>query len=83
MFTRLFAVRNALSNPAVLVQLAPTLPPLDINEASDQTEAAVVTSSRTNALPELMLAQGPSAVMSQREELAEEAEAGWPPLESK
>jgi len=83
MFTRLFAVRNALSSPEVFVQLAPTFPPLDRNEASAQTEAAVVASSRTNVLPELMLPQGPRAVMSQREEFAEEAEAGRPPLESK
>ena len=82
-FARLFAVRKALSSPVVLVQLAPTLPPLDINGASAQTEAAVVTSFRTKELPALMLPQGPSAVMSQREELAEEAEPGWPPLETR
>jgi hypothetical protein len=80
-FARLFAVRKALSNPVVLVQLAPTLTPLDINGASAQTEAAVVTSFRTKELPALTLPQGPSAAMSQREELAAEAAPGWPPLE--
>jgi hypothetical protein len=80
---RLLAVRNALSRPVVLVQLAPTFPPLDMKEASAQTEAAVVTSFTTNVLPELRLPQGPSAVISQRAELGEEAEVGWPPFESK
>src|ERR1700733_3784321 len=55
---RLLAVRNALLRPVVFVQLAPTLPPLDMNEASAQTDAAVVTSLTTNELPELMPPQG-------------------------
>ena len=46
------AVRNALSRPVVFVQLAPTLPPADMNDASAQTDAAVVTSFTTNELPE-------------------------------
>ena len=64
-FTRLFAVRNALSSPSVLVQLAPTLPPLDINDARAQAEAAVETSLRTTLLPAVTEPQGPRAVMSQ------------------
>src|SRR5579862_2953199 len=39
-FTRLLAVRNALSRPSVLAQLAPTLPPLDIKDARAQAAAA-------------------------------------------
>src|ERR1700677_1210907 len=75
-FARLLAVRNALSRPVVLVQLAPTFPPPDMKEASAHTDAAVVTSSTTKELPEVMLPQGPRAVISQRDELAEAAEAG-------
>ena len=75
-FTRLFAVRNALSMPKVLVQLAPTLPPLDMKEASAQTEAAVVTSFTTNVLPELMEPHGPRAVINRRDWLAEAAPPG-------
>lgn len=67
--TRLLAMRKALSIPVVLVQVAPTSPPLDMNEARAQTAAAVVISLRTKVLPRLMLPQGPSAVMSQRDEL--------------
>ena len=75
-FTSSLAVAKALSSPVVLVQLAPTFPPLDMNGASVQTDAAVVTSFTTNELPELMLPQGPSAVMSHKEEFAEAGEAG-------
>ena len=82
-FTRLFAVRSALSKPVTLVQLPPTLPPLDINEASAQTDAAVVTSLTTKLLPEVMLPQGPRAVMSQRDGLAAEPVPAWPPLASR
>jgi hypothetical protein len=81
--TRLFAVRNALSKPVTLVQLEPTLPPLDMNEASAQTDAAVVTSLTVNELPALMAPQGPTAVMSQRDALAADPEPAWPPFESK
>ena len=70
------AMKNALSRPVVLVQLAPTLPPAAMNEASAQTDAAVVTSFTTYELPELMPPQGPSAVINQREEFGEAAEAG-------
>jgi hypothetical protein len=47
-----------------------------MKEASAQTDAAVVTSLTAKELPEAMLPQGPSAVISQREEFAEAAEAG-------
>jgi hypothetical protein len=80
-FASSLAVANALSRPVVFVQLAPMLPPGDMNEASAQTDAAVVTSLTMNELPELMPPQGPRAVMSQRAELIEDAEAGWPPFE--
>src|ERR1700722_15990791 len=60
-FTSSLAVANALSRPVVLVQLAPTFPPPDINDASAQTDAAVVTSSTTNVLPALRPPQGPRA----------------------
>lgn len=82
-FTSSLAVAKALSRPAVFVQLAPTLPPLDMKEASAQTDAAVVSSFTVNELPEAMLPQGPTAVISQREEFVEAADAGWPPLENK
>ena len=82
-FTSSLAVRNALSRPVVFVQLAPIFPPLERNEASAQTDAAVVTSFTTNELPELRLPHGPSAVMSQREEFGDAAEAGWPPFDSR
>ena len=82
-FASLLAVKNALSRPVVFVQLAPTLPPPDINEASAHTEAAVVTSFTTNVSPELRLPQGPRADISQRAELGAETEAGWPPFETK
>lgn len=81
-FTKLFAVRNALSSPVVLVQLAPTLPPLDINGARAQTEADVVASLRMKLLPAVMALQGPRAVMSHRDWLAEPA-PGWPPFETR
>ena len=74
--TRSSAVRNALLRPAVFVQLAPTFPPPDMNEASAHTDAAVVTSLTTKELPDAMLPQGPSAAMSQRDEFADAAEAG-------
>jgi hypothetical protein len=45
MFTRLFAFWNAVSSPGVFVQLAPTFPPLDINDARAHTDATVVASS--------------------------------------
>ena len=79
----LLAVKNALSRPIVFVQLAPTFPPPDINDASAHTEAAVVTSFTTNVSPELRLPQGRSADISQSAELVAEAEAGWPPFETK
>jgi hypothetical protein len=81
-FTRLFAVRKALFRPAVLLQLAPTLPPLVMKEASDHTEAAVVTSFTTKLLPAATLPHGPSPVISQRAELAG-PEPPAPPLESR
>ena len=79
-FTRPFAVRNALSIPIVLVQLAPTFPPLDMKDARAQTEAAVVTSLRTKLLPAVTEPQGPRAVMSQRDWFVEPV-PGWPPFE--
>ena len=82
-FTSSLAVANALSRPVVFVQLAPTFPPPDINGASAHTDAAVVTSLMTYELPEVRLPQGPTAVISQTAELGAEAEAGWPPFESK
>ena len=82
-FTSSLAVAKALSRPKVLVQLAPTFPPLDRNGASAQTDAAVVTSLTTNELPAEILLQGPRAAMSQSDGLTAEAEAGWPPLETK
>jgi len=82
-FTSSLAVAKALSRPVVLVQLAPTFPPLDRNGASAHADATVVTSLTMNELPAEILLQGPRAAMSQREELAAEVEAGWPPLESK
>src|ERR1700722_12217025 len=80
-FTSSLAVANAFSRPVVFVQLAPTLPPPDMNEASAHTDAAVVTSSMTKELPDVMPPQGPRAVISQIAELGAEAEAGWTPLE--
>src|ERR1700722_6865575 len=64
-FASLLAVKNALSRPVVFVQLAPTFPLPDMNEASAQTDAAAVTSFTTNVSPELRLPQGPRAVISQ------------------
>jgi hypothetical protein len=70
-FTNCSAVRNDLSNPFVLVQLAPTLPPADMNDASAQTEATVVASFITKLAPDVMLLQGPKADISQRAEFAD------------
>src|ERR1039458_2667298 len=47
-FTSSLAVVKALSRPVVLVQVAPTFPPLDMKEASAHTDAAVVTSLTAN-----------------------------------
>jgi hypothetical protein len=82
-FTSSLAVAKALSSPVVFVQLAPTFPPLDMKEASAQTDAAVVTSLTTNELPETMLPQGPSAVINHKEEFGEAADDGWPPFDNK
>src|ERR1700722_15218272 len=82
-FASLLAVKNALSRPVVFVQLAPTFPPLDINDASAQTDAAVVTSLMTKGLPDAKLPQGPRAAISQRAESGAEAEPGWPLFEIK
>jgi hypothetical protein len=82
-FASLLAVKNALSRPVVFVQLAPTFPPFDINDASAHTDAVVVTSFTTNVSPELRLPQGPIADISQIAVLGSEAEAGWPRFESK
>jgi hypothetical protein len=65
------------------VQLAPTFPPFDINDASAQTDAAVVTSLMAKELPEAMLPQEPRAAISQIAELGAEAEVGSPPFESR
>jgi hypothetical protein len=47
-----------------------------MNEARAQIDATVVTSLTAKVLPEAMLPQGPKALMSQREEFGEAAEAG-------
>jgi hypothetical protein len=80
--TRLPAVTKALSRPAVLVQVAPTLPPLDRKGASAQAEATVVASLTAKELPALMLSQGPSAAISQSEELLVPLPT-LPPLDNK
>jgi hypothetical protein len=51
--------------------------------ASAQADAAVVTSLTTYELPELMLPQGPSAVISHSDEFGEPAVAGWPPFDNR
>jgi hypothetical protein len=79
--TTLFTAAKAFARPGAFDGLAPTLAYEDINGASDQTAAIVVTSLTLINVDEARLPQGPSAAINAKAELLVPAlRPGFPPV---